>query len=778
MGVEIGGSSSRERIVRSSGSSREQIVRSSGSHNCGGRCVVDLHVVDGRIVRIDSEDPEPDSPDRPQLRACARCRAYRERLYSPDRLTRPLKRSGKRGSGSFEPTSWEEALGDIARILRRIMAESGPDAIYLAYGTGNEGIFSERAWMKRLLGLAGGWLGYYGSYSTACAQVATPYVYGTNDTGSSRETWRDSKLIILIGFNPADTIHGTNTSYYLKLAKEAGARIVVVDPIYTNTAGALADEWIPIRPTTDNALFDAMAYVIVSEGLEDRAFLDRLCLGFDEEHMPEGAPHGLSYESYLMGLSGDGLTKTPAWAEAITGIPAATIARLAREYARCKPAALVQGYGPQRHARGEQFHRGGATLAAMTGNVGVRGGWAAGTGYQARRPYVAQLPYSNPNPARISVYTWPDAIVRGEGMGSELGVRGVGSLRSSIKVILNIAGDCLVNQHTDSNSAGRILADEGLVELIVANDQFLTPSARFADYVLPADSMYERDDIVEPWEWGDYLLFMNKAVEPPLECRNGFDWVGQLADLMSLGEEFREGLDLEGWIRRLVAQTAAANPGFPSLEELRERGVYRWTYGESCVAFKDEVRDPEAHPFPTPSGKIEVFSPRLYAMGRPEDIPAIPKYVPAWEGPEDVVRNKYPLQCIGHHTKRRAHSIFDESATMEGIEPQALWMSPKDAEDRGLRQGERARVYNGRGEALVPVKVTVRMMPGVVSLPQGAWWSPDEEGVDRRGCVNVLARYEPTPLAFGNPSHTMLVEVRRASPAIASGDEGEEASLR
>lgn len=741
---------------------KERIVLSSGSHNCGGRCLLKLYVRDGRIVRISGDDEGPDAPSSPQLRSCARCRSYRDRLYHPDRLTTPLRRVGPRGTGAFAPATWEEALEDIASSTRRLLDSHGPDSLYLNYATGNAGLVSERVWMRRLLGLAGGYLDYYGTYSAACADVATPYVYGTTETGSSRETWAEAKLIILWGFNPAETIHGTNTAYYLKLAREAGARIVCVDPLYTSSASALADQWIPVRPTTDVAFMDAMAYVMVTEGLHDQAFLNTYCLGFDEDHLPPGAPEGSSYLSYLLGRGEDGKAKTPDWAERITGVPARTIVGLARDYATSKPAALLQGLGPQRHAYGEQFHRAGPTLAAMTGNVGVRGGWAAGTGYQARRPVVSSVPRGNPNPARISVFTWPDAILHGAGMGSELGVRGVPALRSNIKMIFNLGGNCLVNQHTDSQGTAALLKDESLVERIVVSEHFMTPSAAFADWVLPSDGMWEREDIVKPWDWGDYLLFMNKAADPPGQCRNGYDWISSLAELLGLADRFTEGLSLDQWLRRLVEETAAFNPGFPSYEEFRERGVHRWVYDGPDIAFRAQIEDPAGHPFPTKSGKIEIFSEALHRLGSPEEIPAIPRYIKAWEGPEDPLTAKYPLQCIGHHTKRRVHSTLDNVPSLDKVDPQAIWMNPEDAAARGLIDGDSALVYNDRGRVVVPVKITLRIMPGVVSIPQGAWWRPGSDGVDRGGCVNVLSRYKPTPLAFGNPSHTSLVQVRKA----------------
>ncbi|HWR05402.1 DMSO/selenate family reductase complex A subunit [Sporomusa sp.] len=739
----------------------ERIVRTSGSHNCGGRCVLQAHVRDNRVVRITTEDDIPDTDKTPQLRGCLRCRSYRDRLYHPERLKYPMKRVGKRGEGKFEQITWDEALDTIASQTKRIMAQYGPDAIYMQYATGNAGRVSERVWMSRLLGLYGGFLSYYGSYSTAATQMATPYTFGTTATGSSRDNWAHSKLIILLGWNPGETIHGTNTAYYLKKAKQAGARIISIDPIYSNTAVALADQWIPIRPTTDSALLDAMAYVIITENLHDQAFLDKYCVGFDEAHLPPGIPAGQSFKSYILGESEDKIPKTPVWAEAVTGIPHETIIKLAREYATMRPGALIQGYGPQRHAYGEQVVRSGTVLAALTGNIGVKGGWASGTGYQARSQFVASIPVPNPSKAKISVFCWPDAIKRGAGLGPELSVKGVKQLSANLKLMFNLGGNCLVNQHADNNGTARLLQDENLLEFLVVSEQFLTPSAKFADILLPSDNMYERDDIVTPWGYGDYVLFMNKAVDTVFECRNGYDWISDLADRLGLKDRFTEGKTLDQWLQYLVAETAKKNPGFYSYEEFKEKGVYRWQYPESSVAFKKQIEDPGNNPFPTPSGKIEIFSQQLWDMKQLQEIPAIPKYVKAWEGPEDPLGEKYPLQCIGHHYKRRVHSIFDNTPWMEEAGAQEVWVSPGDAGQRDLKNGELVRVYNDRGVISLPVKITPRIMPGVVSVPQGAWWTPDEQGVDKRGCINTLTKYHPTPLAFGNATHTNLVQISK-----------------
>jgi len=741
--------------------SHEKIVLTSGSHNCGGRCSIVVHVKDERIIRISTEDSNPDSYETPQLRGCLKCRSYRNYLYHYDRLKYPMKRIGKRGSGKFKRITWEEAINTIAINTKRIRNEYGPDAIYMQYGSGNAGKVSERVWMGRLLGMYGGYLSFYGSYSTACAQMATPYTFGTINTGNSREDWVNSKLIILLGWNPAETIHGTNTSFYLKRAKEAGAKIICIDPRYTDTTIALADQWIPIKPTTDSSLLDAMAYVMIKENIYDKKFVDTYCLGFDEEHMPLGIPRGNSFKSYILGESDDKTSKTPAWAEAITGIPRDTIINLAREYALCKPGALIQGYAPQRHAYGEQVVRSGTMLASITGNVGVKGGWASGSGAPARSNFVGSIPMYNPSEAQISMFSWPDAILRGKGMGAELSVKGVEKLSSNIKLIFNLGGNCLINQHSDINETAKILEDESLVELIVVSEHFLTSSAKFADILLPSDNMMERDDIVTPWGQGDYVIYMNKAVDTKFECRNGYDWISDLADKLGLRKKFTQGKTIEQWLQYIVEETAKKNRGFPSFEEFKKQSIYRWKYEKPCIAFEKQLKDPINNPFPTPSGKIEIFSQRLWNKNNPKEIPALPKYVPAWEGPEDSLTRKYPLQCFGHHTKRRVHSMFDNIEFMNEVEPQEVWVSSYDAKGRGLKNGELVKVFNNRGTIILPVKITPRIMPGVVSVPEGAWWNPDKDGIDRRGSINTLTKYHPTPLAFGNPSHTNLVQITK-----------------
>lgn len=728
------------------------------NNDCGGRCHLKVHVANGRILRI-STDNSPDEAHRPQLRGCVRGWSIKGRLEDPDRLRYPMKRVGARGEGNFTRISWREAIDLTATSLRRVLSQSGPESVFIHHGSGDLGAISGVAATQRLMNLLGGYLGYYNSYTSACLSYTAPFITGHRDT-NSYSTLANSRLIILNGFNPAETIFETNSNYYLALAKEAGAKIVAVDPRFTETAATFADEWLPIKPTTDTALFLGMAHVMVTEHLHDQLFLDKYCIGFDEDHMPEGVPKSDSFKSYVLGLS-DHVPKTPEWAAAITGVDATTIRRIAREYATVKPAQLIQGLGPQRHAHGEESVRAGIVLACMTGNLGsMGGGWGGGEGARNLGLPIGVFPVgTNRVKARIPIFLWTDAIVRGTEMTADEGVKD-GPLTSNIRFIFNIAGNTLVNQHADVNRTIPILKDERLVEFIVVSDQFLTPSAKFADVLLPSDHSLERDDLGFPWTGERYVVFGNKIFDPPCECRNEYWWLSQVAEQLGVGLEFTKGKTRNDWLRQIIAEARKSDPQFPTYDELSQKGIYR-RFSEPHIAFQKEVLEPGKHPFATPSGKVEIFSKTLHEMNNPE-IAGIPKYIASWEGPEDKVVRKYPLQCIGPHSRRRTNSTHDENRRLEEIDPPMMWISPPDAMPRRIREGDRVKVFNDRGALTIRAHLTKRIRPGVVSIPQGGWYAPDKKGVCQRACINVLTSGRPTPLAHGNAQHTILVEVRRA----------------
>lgn len=734
-----------------------QLIRTGGRNNCGGKCSIHATVQDGCLVHLETGC----DIGSPQLRACVRGRGYRHTYLTGQRLRYPMKRIGERGEGRFQRISWAEAADHIASEWVRIRDTYGPGSRYVNYGLGVSAVIRPDMLVKRLLNQDGGYLGFYGSYSFACAQFVTPYIYGDVFSGNSVEDLPNTKLLLLWGHNPAETVYSPQGNYLIAQAKEKGAKVIVIDPRESDTVIAIADQWIPIRPSTDGALAAAMAYVIWSEGLQDQRFMDTYCVGFDADHMPEGVPAELNYHNYLFGGL-DGVEKTPEWAEQITGVPADIIRTFAREYATTKPACLLPGLGNQRSGNGEQTVRAMAMLACMTGNVGIPGGGAGGLGFGQEEPKPVYPMGESAYPGVISCFLWTKAIEEGENMTRlNDGVQGMDKLDSNIKMMFNLAGNALVNQHSDINNSIRILKDTDKCEFLVCSDVFMTPSAKFADLLLPAPSFLEDDNIAPPWRLGHYLLHNNKVVEPLFGCRTEYDWLGDVAKRLGLWESWSEGRSTQQeWLEHLYNQLRQQNEELPEYEVFRKNGGYTYRNVKPYIAYADQIRDPEHFKFSTPSGKIEIFSRRLYDLGNPEEIPAIPAYVACPEGPADASRQKYPLQLMGWHTKRRCHSIHDNNPLLEEVEPQCMWMNPEDASVRGISSGDIVEVYNDRGLLRVPVAITPRIISGVVAIPEGAWYTPDKNGIDTRGSINVLTSTRPTPLAKGNPQHTNLVEVR------------------
>lgn len=735
-----------------------RVIHTMGRNNCGGRCIIHAHVRDGKIEKLTTDSREA-AGDCVPLTACVRGMNYHKTFLGRDRLRYPMKRVGQRGEGKFERITWEEATDTIAREWGRIRDTYGVGSRYVNYATGISAMISGGGLAKRLLKLDGGYLDYYNSYSTACITQSTNLMYGTAETGNNLADWLNSNLIILWGHNPVETKFDCETMYYLRKARDKGIPIIVVDPRRNDTALALGAEWVPLKPATDAALMDAMAYVIVEQGLQDQDFLDRCCVGFDKAHMPAGVDPSECYLSYLTGEK-DGIPKTPEWAAPITGVSAEAIRSLAIRYATAKPAALIQGFGAQRHAYGEQSARGGILLACMTGNVGVSGGWACGSGRCTRHAFPGMPNVPNPYSMSIPSYLWTEAILRGHELTALDGVTGGKQLQSDIKMMVNLAGNCLINQHGDINRTKEILSDTSKCEFILCSDLFMTASAKFADILLPGVSFFEGENIVVPWQYGDFLGFTNQVIEPLYEGRFEYDWLSEVAEKIGLGPQFTEGRTLGQWLEYCYNDLRKREPELPEYTVFKEAGIYRYQNNPDVIAFQKQRRGPDKNPFPTPSGKVEIFSEKIYRTAFRDFMPAIPRYVDPPEGPNDPLTEKYPLQLIGWHTKRRCHSIHDNNPGMHKLDPQCLWMHPDDAAKRIIADGQEVLVWNDRGRMRIPVKLTDRVMAGVVALSQGAWYDPDPDGTDRGGCINVLTSLRPTPYARGNGQHTNLVEVK------------------
>jgi anaerobic dimethyl sulfoxide reductase subunit A len=380
---------------------------------------------------------------------------------------------------------------------------------------------------------------------------------------------------------------------------------------------------------------------------------------------------------------------------------------------------------------------------------------------------------NNPVKTAIPVFLWTDAVLRGREMTAlRDGIKGASALKAPIKFIWNFAGNALVNQHADIRRTRQILTDESLCEMIVVIEQVMTSSAAFADILLPAVSSLEENDFaLESGSSSDmaYVIFCQQAINPVGECRSVYDMCAGIAARLGIEKRFTEGKTRDQWLAYLLSESRQQLPDLPtSLKEAWQEGIYLKTVDSGPrIALKRFREDPDTHPLPTPSGKIEIFSDRLWRIGRqwelPEDdqIPALPIFLPEREGHLDLNKEQFPLQMITHHCKQRTHSTYGNVDWLKRVAPQQLWINPFDAGLRGIEHGDTVLVYNNRGRCIVSAKVTPRIMPGVVTLPQGAWFRADTDGIDRGACANTLTSLHPSPLAKGNPHHSNLVEVKR-----------------
>ena len=687
--------------------------------DCGSRCELLAVRRGGELVRIDTPAGRPDTAAMPRLVPCARGRANRRILSSSDRVLHPLRRTASRGAGEFEEVSWAAALDVIAEQLTTTREEYGPEAVLCATGAGAAGSsgISGSAAARRFFSFWGPVTGQVGNMSNHSVRLVADWMYGGAVDSSDRATLLDSRLIVLWAMNPVETRMGPNTEFFIAEARDRGAKTILIDARYTNT-GVLADQWIPVRPGTDVALAAAVAFVLEREDWVDREFLARCTTGYD------------CYRDYILGAS-DGVPKTPEWAERITGVPVAVTVGLARDLGRLAPAAILPGWGPQRALNGEQFPRAMVTLACMVGSVGRRGGGAASHGGRKGSAFAMPAMPAGPHGMGRTLHnvTWAANLLRGD-------------LRPPVKMVY-VAGTNVVNRSPDTRANIRALR---ACDFVVVNDPFMTPTAREADCVLPITLSLERWELVSSWGHNAHAFLSSPVAEPSGETRTDYWVFSELARRLGFWEAYTESRDEENWVRHMAAGAR------PAAEGLVRDGVVRLD-AEPHVALADFRADPEADPLPTPSGRIELANPAASAFGLPE----IASYVPLPPLPRGHLRLLTP------HSRLRANSVLHANPWLRQLEPHVLWISAEDAGERGIRDGDLVSVHNDCGTVSVPAKVTERIMPGVVCLYQGAWYEPDETGVDRGGCANTLTGHCLSP-SGGMATHSSSVAVRRAEP--------------
>ena len=777
-------------------------VVTSCAHNCGSRHMLVAHKKGDVIVRLSSDDGRyqrggefgKDTFEEPQVRACLRGRSYRSRLYSQERLLYPMISTGKRGEGKFKRASWDAALDHVAGKMEELKSKYGPTALLdQSYAGASYGVLHKS---DQIEGLLGRFLGMYGCRTSSWSvpsyegtKFSSKTTFGTIEDGNEDDTFAHSKLIIMWGWNPAYTFHGGNTFYYMRMAKQNGCKFVLVDPQYTDSAAAYDAWWIPIRPNTDAAMMAGMAHHIFTSNLQDQNFINKFVQGMDAGTMPDWAKDKENFKDYILGKY-DNTPKSPEWAAEICGVSADDIKKLAQLYATTKPAALKASWAPGRNAYGEQYNRMAAALQSMTGNIGILGGCAEGIGKAWHAEGVA-YPYdefANVFYESIKSDRWAHCVlnypnVKREEIGLWPGGKAGDGVIPNIRGIFWQGSDWF-NQLTNINKEIQAI---NKLDLVVCNDSTITPSGLYADVLFPIATHFERHDVALPWYKGHYYIHRPKVIEPMGESKTDLQIYTELAYRLG-GDQFgrrynpkanrdyflyNDAVDnaylQEWWEHKVMAHQHVDM----SWEEFQKYGIYKFKLDRPHVAFQDNVE--KGIPWPTASGKIEIFSGQLAqyddwtktAYGY--EIPAIPKWIEPWEylGEKEKTA-KHPFHLISPHPRHRTHSIFNNIGWLRETYEQEVTINASDAKKLGIKTGDTVEVFNDRGKVVVPAYVTERCMPGVLVIYEGAWLDLDENGIDRSGNPDMLTLDEPSP-AGSFAYNTVLASIQKTDLAHKPG---------
>ncbi len=750
--------------------------------NCGGtsQCVLKAHVKDGRVVAIEPDDrynPGVGREDRvlserdlaqarTQRRACPMGWVWHKHLHDPNRLLHPLKRrkGSRRGDADFERISWEEALDTIVERMTMYRERFGPYSVMTPFPP------SQNA--ERLFGFWGAGVDTWGWCSTDSERLATHLTTGHlgwegYGSSSAADMLLNSKLIVLWGFDPTISHHGPGHQFawYVKMARERSIPVICIDPVYTMAAEVLADQWIPIKPGTDMAFILGIAHVLLVERLYDDAFVRRFV-----------EPQGFEkWRRYVTGVD-DGVPKTPDWAAEICGIPAYTISEFARLYARSKPAWLFKHRAVGRKSRGENAARGAAMLQAMMGYFGVPGGimpyFLGSWPVPAARLPLGDRPDGYVVPKLCRSHKWAQAILLLDKVKSgelsrddwrrEVGYKTAPDLPIPEEFhpkMLWWGGQDLIGSNylcTACDSTNDQVRALDRMDYVLCMHTAMTPTARYADLILPAiDPMWEQLRVLDSHYGGFATLSCAPGVVPPPGEVKPMEWVlSKIASRLGFGQKFNRYYTTddrwgESWeqYQKDCYESCVKSLDFPApeWEEFRAgKFIHLDEHHEKpFFGFTDEIEG--GKPFPTASGKFEVYSPMVADderrgqvhydhLGRLidnlpndwRDLQPLPVYQPSLGGLEDALGKKYPLMMLTPHSRYRVHSLFWTVPWLRGdVYRHGIWLSVADARKRGIADGDEVRVFNDRGEITLPAYVTSRVLPGVTLVRQGAWYSPD-----------------------------------------------------
>ena len=664
-------------------------------HDCPDSCGWVVTVTDGVATKLRGNPAHPYS----QGELCPKVNRFLDRVYSPDRILQPLVRTGPKGSGEFEPVSWDHALELVATKLHGVVAEHGGEAILPWGSAGTQGLIQMSSLDARLFAR----LGASRTSGALCGAVAGSGTASTLGSGRSADPMdiRHAELILLWGTNTRLT--NRHLWPFVEEARAAGATVVVIDPVRTITAES-ADWFVQPLPGTDTALALAMVHVLVRDDLLDHDYIDRHTTGFDK-------------------LAEQAAAWDPEHATPVCGVPAAEIERLAQAYGRTSRTFIRTLIGAEHHEHGAMIFRTLSCLPALTGAWRYQGGgfcrsvgvWADG--------HADNSAFAVPSTTRALPFAQLGEVLLDE------------TLDPPVQALVIWNGNPVVSV-PDAEAVKRGLSRPDL--FTVVSEQFLTDTARYADVIFPATTQIEMLDVVPAW--GHLYVGWNEPAIAPLgESVPNTELWRRLARALGFTEpELFE--DDESLARSTLHGIDEAT--------LRADGFVRLDLPAPLLPYAEGG-------FATATGTCNLWSDHLEATGQG----GAPNFTPAADGPGSALAERFPLVLLTPkvHTRflNSSYSHLPKHGPAEGAP--YVELDPADAALRGVGEGDVVSVFNERARLRLPVRISTRLRPGVAAIPWGWWAGQHDDGLG----ANSLTSGAPTDWGGGVAYSDTLVDVSR-----------------
>ncbi len=739
---------------------KEKVAFTYHPPNCGGRCSFQCTVRDGKLVKIEANE----WPDKRHSLICLRGLCEIERVYSPDRIKTPLKRVGKRGEGKFVSISWDEALTTVAEKLKQLQTQYGGKSIYWKASSGVEYPMLSLARMlgAQFTNFGGIDIGLSGGLH----QITGVGLFGPMNNEIT--DWVNSKTILLIGNNLLETSM-TDAQFFYD-AKEAGAKIISIDPSYSTTT-TRCNQWISLRPGTDTALVLALIQQVFANRWYNEEYLRKnstapFLIRSDDKKLfqsdgkfqvwdkntgslqPYDAPGiapelegdfaagGVKLQTVFAALREHTKENTPAWAAKITEVAEGVIVELAKQYATGGPAVIAWGWGgPDKWYHADSLGRAGGILAALTGNIGRVGG---GVGAANHHMPAWAAPLGNwPIPASFA----PAA--------PEMPATDFPQKPNSVRAVV-IQGNALAQWFGNSN---RTEAWIDKLDLVVVVDIFQNDSVNYADIVLPTCTNFESEYEVNNIQIRrNHIMLQQKVIAPLFESKSDFQIEKELAGKLGLGQYLPK--DMEEFQNKRLENPA------PPLKGISVGTLKANRYIQRLNAPKEPFRSNLNQVYATPTKKLELYSETLLPFGAP--FPSFEE--PLEASPANPLYKKYPLQFSQAHTRYRAHSTFSNARWILQVQNEPkVEMNPKDALARGLKNGDLVEVFNDRGKFQARYQASPEMRPGSIRVSEG-WWAKYFTSGKPQSVTNDANNPRGYKLIHGPviPFNDTLVQVKKA----------------